>query len=99
MRILFLLALAGCASRPTPGNDAPQPISSAPIATTGPIARRLMATPGFSWRSFALPQVRLHLSDDIAIDRLQQLADSAEGARKAALELLGERENVGDPPL
>src|ERR1041384_3637724 len=99
MRILFLLAVAGCASRPTPGNDAPRSISSAPIATTGPIARKLLATPGFRWRSFAFPQVRLHLSDDIAIDRVQQLADSAERARHAALALLGEPENAGDPPL
>jgi len=72
---------------------------SGPIATTGPIARRLLASPAFSWHSFESRHVRVHLSSAIAASRAAALADSAEVARQAALALLGEPDISDEPRL
>ena len=98
-RSLLLLILLVGACRPARPDDALRSIATAPIASTGPIARRFLATPGFSWHSFGSRHIRLHLSGDMATGRARELADSAEAARSAALALIGEPDSADDPPL
>ena len=88
--VVFVLLASACES--APAGDGPRPIPSTPIATTGPIARRFLATPGFRWRSFATDHARLHLAGGMDVNRVRQLADSAERARQVALALLEEEE-------
>lgn len=96
-RALLLMLLCTCRSPQADG--ALRPIATTPIASTGPIARGFLATPGFSWRSFQSRHVRLHLSADMPASRAGELADSAEHARRAALALIGEVDMAGEPPL
>jgi hypothetical protein len=95
--VLFLFLVCSCES-PRVGN-APRPIPSTPIGSTGPLARRFLATPGFTWHSFESPHARLHLDGEMAIDRVSQLADSVEQARRIALALLDERSIADEAPL
>jgi hypothetical protein len=100
MRLLpvpFLFLICSCES-PSVGK-VPRPIPSTPIGSTGPIARRFLATSGFTWHSFESPHARLHLAGEMAIDRVSQLADSVEQARRIALALLDEPSVAGEPPL
>lgn len=100
MPVWFLVVLfLACSCRPSPASDGPRPIASTAIATTGPIARQLLATPDFTWHSFQTPHVRLHLAGEMASNRVGQLADSVEQARRAVLALLGEREVAEEAPL
>ena len=94
---LVILLSAACLATPT--DDALRSIASAPIATTGPIARRLLAVSAFSWHSFESRHVRVHLSGAIAPSRVAELADSAEVARQAVLALLGEPDISDEPRL
>ena len=89
-RSLALLVFLICSCRSTRADDAPRSIATTPIASTGPIARRFLATPGFSWHSFESRHIRLPLSADMATSRVGDIADSAESARSDALALLGE---------
>jgi hypothetical protein len=98
-RTLALLFLVVCSCLSTRADNTLRPIASVPIASTGPIARRFLATPGFSWHSFQSRHIRLHLSSDMAISRAGELADSAESARRAALALIGESDLPDEPPL
>ena len=98
-RLPIVLLAFVCSCRSTPASDRPRPIASTPIATTGPIARRLLATPGFTWQSFESPHVRLHLASEMAIGRVNELADSAESARRTTLALLGEPDVADEQPL
>src|SRR4051812_18119795 len=98
-RTLSLLILLACACRSTRADDALPSIATTPIASTGPIARRFLATPGFTWHSFGSRHIRLHLSSDMEISRASELADSAESARSDALALIGEPDGADDPPL
>jgi hypothetical protein len=91
-RTPIVCVVLACACTASPTQVGPRPIASTPIATTGPMARELLATSGFTWHSFQTPHIRLHLSADIPTNRASELADSAEQARSAALALIGEPE-------
>ena len=95
--VLFLISFCSCESQRA--GDEPRPIPSTPIGSTGPVARRLLATPGFTWHSFESAHARLHLAGEMAINRVGELADSVETARRFALALLGEPGNANDPPI
>lgn len=98
-RSFALLILLLCSCRSTQADDALRAIATTPIASTGPIARRFLATSGFSWHSFESRHIRLHLSADMATSRVGELADSAESARRDALALIGEPDIADEPPL
>jgi hypothetical protein len=91
LALVVLVLIAFACESPRAG-DGVRPIPSTSIVTTGPIARRFLATPGFRWRSFATAHARLHLAGDMDVNRVGQLADSAERARQLALALLEEEE-------
>jgi hypothetical protein len=95
--VLFLFLICSCES-PRVGS-VPRPIQSTPIGSTGPLARRFLATSGFTWHSFESPHARLHLAGEMALDRVSQLADSVEQARRIALALLDEQSIGDEPPL
>lgn len=100
MRLLlvsFLTLICSCQS--PRASDVPRPTPSTPIGSTGPIARRFLATPGFTWHSFETAHARLHLAGEMAVNRVGQLADSVEGARRFALALLDEPYIAHEPPI
>jgi hypothetical protein len=98
-RTTTLVILLSAACRVTRTDDRLRSIASAPIATTGAIARRLLTAPGFSWHSFESRHVRVHLSGAMALSRAPELADSAEAARQAVLALLSEPDLSNEPRL
>jgi len=63
------------------------------------LARRLLATRDFTWNSFESAHTRLHLAGDMEIRRVNQLADSIERAREAALAMLNEGEIADEAPI
>src|SRR5207244_3956920 len=78
---------------------APRRIPTAPTAASGPIARRFLTAPGFSWTSFATAHATIRLANGMSLDRAGELADSVEAGRRAALTGLGEGEVGGEPPI
>lgn len=96
-RALCLLLTGACQSPRV--SSVPRPIPSTPISSTGPMARRFLRTPGFTWHSFESAHTRLHLAGEMSVERVSQLADSAERARRVALALLDERSIANEPPL
>lgn len=100
MRLGFgLAACLVCACRAAPDSRVPSPIPSTPVATTGALARQMLARPSFDWHSFQLAHVRLHLAGDMTIGRVRALADSIERARDVALARLDEKNIADEPPI